>query len=88
MEGFTRSLGTKCKECHDTENFASDDKNEKKVARGMIQMTRGINEQFIKTMPGLDKDASVSCYTCHHGKTHPAGRPEGPGDEKEHQERH
>jgi len=87
MEGFSRSLGTKCRECHDTENFASDDKNEKKVARGMIQMTKGINEQFIKTMPGLDKDAYVSCYTCHHGKTHPAGRPESSGDEKEH-ERH
>jgi hypothetical protein len=88
MEGFSHSLGTKCRECHDTENFASDDKNEKKVARGMIQMTRGINEQFIKTMPGLDKDSHVSCYTCHHGKTHPADRPEGSGDDKEHQERH
>ena len=88
MEGFSRSLGTKCRECHDTENFASDDKNEKKVARGMIQMTKGINEQYIKTMPGLDRDAAVSCYTCHHGKTHPASRPESSGDDKEHQEHH
>ncbi|MFL6258832.1 MAG: c-type cytochrome [Thermoanaerobaculia bacterium] len=88
MEGFTHSLGTKCKECHDTENFASDDKNEKKIARGMIQMTKGLNEQLLKTVPGLDSDAHVSCYTCHHGKTHPADRPEGNGDEKEHQERH
>jgi hypothetical protein len=88
MQGFANALGTKCKECHDTENFASDDKNQKKIARGMIQMTKGINEQYIKTMPGLDKDSFVSCYTCHHGNTHPAGRPEGPGDEKEHQEHH
>lgn len=88
MEGFSNALGTKCKECHDTENFASDDKDEKKVARGMIQMTKGINEQYIKTMPGLDHDAFVSCYTCHHGKTHPAGRPEGNGEGKEKQERH
>lgn len=88
MEGFSHALGTKCRECHDTENFASDDKDEKKVARGMIQMTRGINEQYIKTMPGLDRDAAVSCYTCHHGKTHPASRPESAGDEKEHQEHH
>jgi len=86
MEGFTHALGTKCKECHDTENFASDDKTEKKIARGMVQMTKGINEQFIKTMPGMDKDAFVSCYTCHHGKTHPAGRPEE--EKKEQQERH
>ncbi|HEY4591116.1 MAG TPA: c-type cytochrome [Thermoanaerobaculia bacterium] len=88
MDGFANALGTKCRECHDTENFASDDKDEKKVARGMIQMTKGINEQYIKTMPGLDRDAAVSCYTCHHGKTHPAGRPEGNGEGKEHQERH
>jgi hypothetical protein len=86
MESFTHALGTKCKECHDTENFASDDKDEKKVARGMLQMTKGINEQYIKTMPGLDKDAVVSCYTCHHGKTHPASRPEGNEEGKEHKE--
>jgi hypothetical protein len=88
MEGFSNALGTKCRECHDTENFSSDDKDEKKVARGMIQMTKGINEVYIKTMSGLDHDAYVSCYTCHHGKTHPAGRPEGNGEGKEHQERH
>jgi len=85
MDGFANALGTKCRECHDTENFASDDKDEKKVARGMIQMTKGINEQYIKMMPSLDRDAYVSCYTCHHGKTHPAGRPEE--EKKEQQER-
>jgi hypothetical protein len=85
MEGFSHSLGTKCRECHDTENFASDDKDEKKIARAMIQMTKGINEQYIRTMPGLDKEAAVSCFTCHHGKTHPASRPEGPGEEREHE---
>jgi hypothetical protein len=84
MRAFSGSLGTNCKKCHDTENFASDDKEEKKVARGMVQMTRGINEQYIRTMPGLDKDAAVSCYTCHHGKSHPASRPEKPADEPEH----
>ena len=40
MEGFSHALGTNCKKCHDTENFASDDKNEKKIAREMIQMTK------------------------------------------------
>lgn len=82
MQGFADALGTKCRECHDTENFASDDKDEKKVARGMIQMTKGINEQ-LKTIPAVDRDAYVSCYTCHHGKTTPAGRPEGNGEGKE-----
>jgi len=88
MEGFSNSLGTKCRECHDTENFASDDKNEKKIARGMIQLTKGINEQLLKTVPGLDSDAHVSCFTCHHGKTHPADRPGASEGEKEHHEHH
>ncbi len=85
MRGFSGALGTNCKKCHDTENFASDDKDDKKVARGMIQMTKGINEQFLRTMPGLDQDAAVSCYTCHHGKSHPASKPESPEGEHEHQ---
>jgi Photosynthetic reaction centre cytochrome C subunit len=84
MRGFSGALGTNCKKCHDTENFASDAKDDKKVARGMIQMTKGINEQFLKTMPGLDEDAAVSCYTCHHGKSHPASGPEKSGEEHEH----
>lgn len=87
MQGFANSLGTKCRECHDTENFASDDKDEKKVARGMIQMTKQINEQLLRAIPGVDRDAAVSCYTCHHGKTTPASRPEGNGEGKERQGR-
>ncbi|MEO6195043.1 MAG: c-type cytochrome [Thermoanaerobaculia bacterium] len=88
MRGFSGALGTNCKKCHDTENFASDAKDDKKVARGMIQMTKGINEQFLKTMPGLDEDATVSCYTCHHGKSHPASKPESAEGEHEHEHGH
>lgn len=79
MEGFSHALGTNCKKCHDTENFASDDKDEKKIARGMVQMTRDINQKYIKTMPGLDSDAFVSCNSCHHGHSNPnfkEGEPE------------
>ena len=75
MEGFSHALGTNCKKCHDTENVASDDKDDKKVARGMIAMTRDINEKYVKTMPGLDSDAFVSCNTCHHGQSHPNAQP-------------
>jgi len=85
MRAFSGALGTNCKKCHDTENFASDAKDDKKVARGMIQMTKGINEQYLKTLPGVGQDAVVSCYTCHHGKSHPASKPESPGDEHEHE---
>lgn len=88
MRGFSSALGTNCRKCHDTENFASDAKDDKKVARGMIQMTRGINEQFLKTMPGVGQDAVVSCYTCHHGQSHPASKPESSEGEHEHEHEH
>lgn len=78
MEGFSHALGANCRKCHDTENFASDDKDDKKVARGMITMTRDINEKYVKTMPGLDSDAFVSCNTCHHGQSHPNAKPKEP----------
>jgi hypothetical protein len=85
MRGVSAALGTNCKKCHDTENFASDDKDDKKIARSMIQMTKAINDQYLKTMPGLDQDAAVSCYTCHHGKSHPASKPESAEGEHEHE---
>jgi len=75
MEGFSHALGTNCKKCHDTENFASDDKEEKTAARGMVLMTRDINEKYLKTMPGLDKGAHAGCLTCHHGQVNPNARP-------------
>jgi hypothetical protein len=75
MDGFSHALGTNCKKCHDTENFASDDKEEKTAARGMVAMTRDINEKYLKTMPGLDKGAHAGCFTCHHGQVNPNARP-------------
>jgi hypothetical protein len=75
MEGFSHALGTNCKKCHDTENFASDDKEAKKVAREMVRMTEDINEKYIKAMPEMDKDAHVGCFTCHHGQSNPNARP-------------
>ena len=85
MRAFSGALGTNCKKCHDTENFASDAKDDKKVARGMIQMTKGINDQYLKTMPGVGQDTVVSCYTCHHGKSHPASKPGSSEGEHEHE---
>lgn len=72
MNGFTRALGVTCKKCHDVENFASDDKKNKKVARGMMTMSKDINLKYLQTMEGLDKDASVNCNTCHRGHAHPS----------------
>jgi photosynthetic reaction center cytochrome c subunit len=53
-----------CVYCHNLENFASDEKYTKVVARRMIQMTRDININYKQHVA----DTGVTCYTCHRGK--------------------
>jgi hypothetical protein len=81
MQGFTRSLGVSCTECHVAEQFDSDDKDEKQVAREMMKMTRAINEEYLKKIAALAEDKpSVSCTTCHRGQRKAGAdlRPPGP----------
>jgi hypothetical protein len=50
-------------------NFASDDKPAKAMARKMITMTHGINDQ------NFGGHQEVRCFTCHQGKPEPQSRP-------------
>jgi photosynthetic reaction center cytochrome c subunit len=56
-----------CAYCHNIENFASDEKYQKVVARRMLQMTRDININWQKHVA----QTGVTCYTCHRGKPVP-----------------
>ena len=80
MHEFTRELGAGCSSCHKgTEempnadrDFASDEKETKKIARKMLKMVDTINE----TITGLDRGAdhksvTVTCLTCHRGQQRP-----------------
>ena len=81
MDGFKDALGVKCSFCHapskDTAqkwpDFASDEKPEKNIARGMMKMTGKINKKYFH----FDKDDKgntipmISCVTCHRGNPHP-----------------
>jgi Photosynthetic reaction centre cytochrome C subunit len=77
MRAYARSLGVRCDHCHvpnqddgaERFDYANDSKPEKQTARLMIRMTSHINGQFISQLH--EPDASVSCYTCHRGKTLP-----------------
>ena len=77
MHRFTASLGVRCNFCHVFANgapdFASDEKEEKGIARYMIKMTGEINAKYFNmensTMP--DTIAVVKCFTCHRGSPHP-----------------
>ncbi len=70
MGSFSEALGVSCKKCHDVSNWASDDKKNKGVARGMMTLTGDINKQ-LTAIPNVDKDAFVNCGMCHRGHSHP-----------------
>jgi photosynthetic reaction center cytochrome c subunit len=77
MMHVSQSLGVRCGFCHVQDNFASDAKPEKNVARQMIVMTDGINAHYRVV------DKKATCYLCHHGHASPENQPpprsEGPG---------
>jgi hypothetical protein len=65
MKAQSRDLGVDCEHCHDPDDMAKDT-DHKKIARSMMKMTAEINTKWIK-----DKDAQVTCGTCHQGKAEP-----------------
>ncbi|NCQ35075.1 c-type cytochrome [bacterium] len=79
MKTWTSALGVRCDHCHvqavpgdfQSFDFASDDKPEKGVARGMMRMVQNINGKLLPQATG-ENDAAISCVTCHRGVTHPA----------------
>lgn len=78
MDGFKAALGVKCSFCHAPRkddptklDFASDEKPEKEVARGMMRMTAKINKKYFHQVGEDGKVVNISCITCHNGREHP-----------------
>ena len=69
MRAFRTALGVDCSFCHVQGDFASDEKQNKLVARKMIELVRSINPQF------PDGKQHVNCYTCHRGAEEPLMAP-------------
>ncbi len=80
MFSIGQQVGLRCAKCHDFEpdtpfaerDYASDEKELKRVAREMMQMIGGINE----AVSAIDRDPdhkaiSVQCVTCHRGVNQP-----------------
>jgi len=100
MKGFAGSLGVECKFCHQINpqthklDFASDAKNDKQIARTMMQMTRDINENFMSKVNDPDakpEDKHVTCGTCHRGHEMPqhfVPPHHGPGMRSMHDDQH
>jgi len=71
--GYAKALGVSCLHCHAMGDFASDDKREKRAAREMAVMHRGINDQ-LRQMKNLEGEADahvINCGTCHRGHIDP-----------------
>lgn len=102
MRGFTRALGVRCNHCHvvtatepkEQFEFPSDAKEEKRVARVMLQMVAQINDAWMERVEeaeGHEEEEStpvagaapqprVVCWTCHRGHTEPEPPPPPPPD--------
>ncbi len=80
MRTVAGALGQRCDYCHveapdgnfQNMDFASDEKETKKVAREMMKMTMDINQKYIPAMGRTLNDRSlVRCVTCHRGVAKP-----------------
>lgn len=77
MDGFKDALGVQCGFCHVRNgrewDYASDAKDHKDLARGMMRMTWQINREILPAIEGLDEhgEPTVTCYTCHRGAVRP-----------------
>jgi Photosynthetic reaction centre cytochrome C subunit/Tetratricopeptide repeat len=87
MRGFASALGAKCTHCHAGQDgpdlkgmdFASDEKETKRIAREMMGMVRAINQEYLPKI-GRSQPLQVSCVTCHHGLPRPQTVDEVIGD--------
>jgi hypothetical protein len=86
MRNFSAALGTNCGYCHvwtgpglPTNDYASDEKPTKQVARVMMQMAGEINQKLAANIKKpADQITRVQCMTCHRGEAIPKLPPPAP----------
>jgi photosynthetic reaction center cytochrome c subunit len=69
MRFISASLGVQCSYCHAQDNFSTDDKKAKRIARDMMRMMLAIDEN------SFAGNREVTCYSCHRGSPKPEGVP-------------
>ena len=81
MDGYSNALSVNCDHCHAVSkdnpgrlDFASDEKIEKDITRGMINMTNEINANYFLPHfpdPKPEQVFVVGCVMCHRGAVNP-----------------
>jgi tetratricopeptide (TPR) repeat protein len=80
MRSFSSALGVRCTHCHVGENpvdlssvdFASDAKDNKKIAREMMELVGEVNSILARDIGSMRPNPlQVRCVTCHHGLATP-----------------
>jgi hypothetical protein len=66
MKSFSQWLGVECSACHVVGQWERDEKDEKQMARKMVQMRADIIATY------FDGEPKVGCWTCHRGSHEPA----------------
>jgi len=83
MKGFSGALGVRCNHCHvgpdnlQGMDFATDEKEHKRAARAMLEMTKVINSQYIGSWDESGSEGehqSANCFTCHRGQPKPPAK--------------
>lgn len=70
---YAKSLGVSCSHCHIPDDYASDAKPQKQIARDMAEMMSRLNTQMLAAIPNLKgPNPVVNCTTCHRGSLKPA----------------
>ena len=72
MKMIKTSLGVDCDYCHNTDDFASDEKPTKRKARMMLKMLVQIRQDYFAYPDAKEP----TCYTCHRGQKEPVNAPE------------
>ena len=72
MDYWGEALGVSCNGCHNTKDWASDEKKEKNMARGMYNLRQIINKEISVNIENEGKiKPLVNCGTCHRGNKIP-----------------
>lgn len=69
MLAMKGAIGADCKECHPPEKYESDEMRAKLKTRQMIKLSLQVDDEF------FEKQARVTCYTCHRGRWTPEQDP-------------